>query len=340
VTRIILFLSLSLLSYLGLFLIRRWVEKRRILDNPNERSSHTVPTPRGGGLAIVVLVLLTALGSGIINGDWKPTLIFFFSGIILAFLGWQDDVRSLSPLVRFPVQGLVAAVSIWGLGYFKAVTIPLFGEWNLGVVGVVITFLWIMGLTNAYNFMDGIDGIAGGVAFAAGLGWMLLTSNIEYLANALVFWVALGIAATSLGFLGHNWHPARIFMGDVASTFLGYSFAVMPLLASDQEGDALMLGTLLMWTFIMDAGVTFIRRALKRENVLAAHRTHLYQRMLSAGGSHAAVSSLYITMTFLAVLLAYGWMEESHLAPALILIGLPVTWVILSRFTPWPEHAD
>jgi len=340
VTRILVFLILFLLSYLGLFLIRRWVEKRQILDNPNERSSHSIPTPRGGGLAIVILVLLTALASGIFNGNWKQTVIYLGSGAILAFLGWRDDVRSLSPLVRFPVQGLIAAVSIWGLGYFKAVTIPLFSEWQLGVVGMVITFLWIIGLTNAYNFMDGIDGIAGGVAFAAGLGWMLLTSNIDYLANSLVFWVALGIAATSLGFLGHNWHPARIFMGDVASTFLGYSFAVMPLLASDQEGDALMLGTLLMWTFIMDAGVTFIRRALKRENVFAAHRTHLYQRMVSSGASHAAVSLLYISLTFLAVLLAYGWMETSRLAPPLILIGLPAVWILLSRFTPWPEHAD
>jgi len=339
-TPIIIFLILTIFSYLIVWFVRRYTEKRQILDNPNERSSHSVPTPRGGGLAIVVLVLLTALASGIFNGNWKQTLIFLVSGAVLAFLGWRDDVRSLSPLVRFPVQGVIAAVSIWGLGYFKAVTIPLFGEWQLGVVGMVITFLWIIGLTNAYNFMDGIDGIAGGVAFAAGLGWMLLTSNIEYLANSLVFWVALGIAATSLGFLGHNWHPARIFMGDVASTFLGYNFAVMPLLASDQEGDALMLGTLLMWTFIMDAGVTFIRRAFKRENVFAAHRTHLYQRMVANGGTHAAVSFLYIALTFLAVLLAYGWMEESCLAPPLILIGLPAVWILLSHFTPSTEDAD
>ena len=339
-TRILVFLLLCLLSYLGIFLIRRWVQKRHIIDNPSERSSHTVPTPRGGGLAIVVLVLLTALTAGVINGDWKPTLIFFFSGMVLAYLGWRDDVRSLSALVRFPVQGLVAGVSIWGLGYFKAVTIPLFGEWHLGVVGIVITFLWIIGLINAYNFMDGIDGLAGGVALAAGLGWMLLTSNIQYLANALVFWVALGIAATSLGFLGHNWNPARIFMGDVGSTFLGYSFAVMPLLASDQEGDALMLGTLLMWTIIMDAGVTFIRRALKRENVFAAHRTHLYQRMVTNRGAHPTVSMLYILMTCLAVLLAYGWMEESRLAPPLILIGLPVVWILLSYFASSREHAE
>lgn len=131
--------------------------------------------------------------------------------------------------------------------------------------------------------MDGIDRMAGGVAFAAGLGWVLLTSNIAYLANSFVFWIALAIAAGSLGFLGHNWHPAKNFMGDVASTFLGYSFAVMPLIAANKGGDALMLCTLLMWMIIMDVGITFICRALKRENVFTAHRTHVYQCLVIGG---------------------------------------------------------
>jgi len=202
---------------------------------------------------------------------------------------------------------------------------------QLGVVGIVITFLWIIGLTNAYNFMDGIDGMAGGVAFAAGLGWVLLTSNIAYLANSFVFWIALAIAAGSLGFLGHNWHPAKIFMGDVASTFLGYSFAVMPLMAANKEGDALMLGTLLMWTIIMDAGVTFIRRALKRENVFAAHRTHVYQRLVIGGYTHAQVSIMYTILTLVAFRLASAWSNGSQLASALILFGLPLTYYVLNR---------
>jgi UDP-N-acetylmuramyl pentapeptide phosphotransferase/UDP-N-acetylglucosamine-1-phosphate transferase len=232
------------------------------------------------------------------------------------------------------VQGLVAAVSIWGMGYFKSVTIPLFGELQLGYVGLIITFLWIIGLTNAYNFMDGIDGMAGGVAFAAGLGWALLTSGIPYLANSFVFWIAIAISASSLGFLGHNWHPAKIFMGDVASTFLGYSFAVMPLLASNKEGDALMLGTLLLWTFIMDAGVTFIRRAINREDVLSAHRTHLYQRLVTGGYTHSAVSTLYIVLTLVALRFASAWSEGSVVASVLILFGLPLTYYVLSK------HAD
>lgn len=328
-TPILLFVILTLLSYLGVWIIRRYAERRQLLDHPNERSSHSLPTPRGGGLAIVLLV--TGTGLWFVRGGLSQNLVYIVCGIIIAFLGWRDDTHSLSPRVRFAVQALVAAASIWGLGYFSSVTIPLFGKLQLGVVGVVITFLWIIGLTNAYNFMDGIDGLAGGVAFAAGLGWVLLTSNISYLANSFVFWIGLAIAAASLGFLGHNWHPAKIFMGDVASTFLGYSFAVMPLMAANEEGDALMLGTLLMWTIIMDAGVTFIRRALKRENVFTAHRTHLYQRLVIGGYSHAKISTLYVVLTFLSLILAYEWGDGSRLASALILFGLPLTYYALNR---------
>ena len=286
-----------------------------------------MPTPRGGGLAIVVLVTGAGLWSAS-DAGFSHALIYIVCGIIIAYLGWRDDVSSLSTRVRFAVQGLVAAVSIYGLGYFKTVTIPLFGELHLGIVGIIITFLWIIGLTNAYNFMDGIDGIAGGVALAGGLGWMMLASNMR---NAFVFWIALAIAASSLGFLAHNWSPAKIFMGDVASTFLGYTFAVLPLLSADQGGDALMLGTLLMWTFIMDAGVTFIRRALKRENVFSAHRTHLYQRLVIGGYPHHMISTLYLMLTLLAGVLSFEWSRGSQLAPPLIILGLPLIWILLSR---------
>jgi len=287
-----------------------------------------MPTPRGGGLAIVLIAL--GVGAGLwfaSEAEINRTLIYILCGLVIAWLGWRDDVHSLPTRVRFAVQALVAAVSIYGLGYFKVITIPLFGELQLGVVGIIITFLWIVGLTNAYNFMDGIDGIAGGVALAGGLGWMMLASNMH---NALVFWIALAIAASSLGFLGHNWSPAKIFMGDVASTFLGYTFAVLPLLSTTRGGDALMLGTLLMWTFIMDAGITFIRRALQREKLFAAHRTHLYQRLVIGGYKHSSISLLYIFLTLLAGLLSYAWSWGQPYAPPLIILGLPLIWIFLS----------
>jgi Fuc2NAc and GlcNAc transferase len=325
-TTLITFLILLGLSYLGVRFIRRYAERRQVLDHPSERSSHKVPTPRGGGLAIVILVLAAGVWSVIDNGLSRG-LIYVAGAALIAWLGWRDDLHSLSPRLRFTVQGIVAAISIYGLGYFKSVTIPMLGELQLGVIGIVITFLWIIGLTNAYNFMDGIDGMAGGVALSAGIGWMWLASNMD---NPFTFWIALAITAGSLGFLGHNWSPAKIFMGDVGSTFLGYSFAVLPLLSSDQSGDALMLGTLLMWTIIMDAGVTFIGRLIKREHVFAAHRSHLYQRLVIVGYKHETVSSLYILLTLLAGLLSYEWSQGHQIAPPLIFLGLPLIWLVLS----------
>ena len=315
------------LSYLGVWIIRRYAEKRSILDHPNERSSHSTPTPRGGGLMIVLLVTAAGLWA-VYEAGFTRGLIYIVCGLVIAWLGWRDDLHSLSPRLRFVVQGLVALASVLGLGYFKSVTIPLFGQLPLGVVGFVITFLWIVGLTNAYNFMDGINGLAGGVAFAGGIGWMLLSVNME---NTFAFWVALAVSASSLGFLFHNWSPAKIFMGDVSSTFLGYTFAVLPLLAADEGGDALMLGTLLMWTIIMDAGVTFIRRAIRRENIFAAHRTHVYQRLVSGGYSHGNISFMFIVLTFVAVRLTLAWSQGAAIAPVLIIIGLPAIWVVLYR---------
>ena len=325
-TALLVFILLTGFSYSGVYWFRRYAEQRQLLDQPNERSSHVLPTPRGGGLAIAVLVLAVGLYF-VTQAGVNRRVIYLVCSAIIAWLGWRDDLHSLSPRLRFLVQGLVAGVSIWGLGYFKAVTIPMLGELQLGVIGIAITFLWIVGLSNAYNFMDGIDGMAGGVALSAGIGWMWLASNIN---NPFVFWIALAITTGSLGFLGHNWSPARIFMGDVGSTFLGYSFAVLPLISSDQSGDALLLGTLLVWTIIMDAGITFVQRLIRGENVFAAHRSHLYQRLVLAGYKHETVSSLYILLTLFAGLLSYEWSQGHQIAPPLIFLGLPLIWILLS----------
>ena len=146
-TPTITFIVLTILSYLGVWIIRRYAERRQLLDHPNERSSHSLPTPRGGGLAIVLLVTGTAVWF-VNEASLSRNLVYILCAVVIAFLGWRDDTHSLSPRVRFAVQGLVAAASIWGLGYFSSVTIPLFGKLGLGVVGIVITFLWIIGLTN------------------------------------------------------------------------------------------------------------------------------------------------------------------------------------------------
>ena len=338
-TQIVIFIFLALIAYSGVFLIRRWVVRDQLLDHPNDRSMHSTPIPRGGGLAIVLVVLAAAILSAN-ETDLTHSLIYIVCGAVIAWMGWWDDIKSLSHKVRFAVQSIVAIISIMGMGYFKSVTIPLIGELQLGAVGIVITFFWIVGLTNAYNFMDGIDGMAGGVGLAAGLGWMSLSYASGHWGNSFAFWIALSITAGCLGFLGHNWPPAKIFMGDVASTFLGYSFAVLSLLSADKGGDALMLGTLLMWVFIMDAGLTFIRRLIKGEKVFSAHRSHLFQRLVIGGYTHSTVSSLYVVLTLFAGILSYAWSRGNQIAAPFIFLGLPLIWIFLSRYASRLRNVD
>ena len=322
----VVFILLTVLSYIGVSFIRRLVLRHQIMDHPKERSSHSLPMPRGGGLAIVVLVLGTSLWFANAT-NLNRSLTYIVLGAILAWVGWRDDIYSLSPKFRFLVQGLIAIISILVMGYFRVVRIPMIGDVDLGIIGIVITVLWIIGMINAYNFMDGIDGMAGGVALSAGLCWIVLSSNVH---NPFVFWVALSIAASSLGYLGHNWPPAKIFMGDVASTFLGYSFAVLPLLSADQSGDALTIGTLLMWTAIIDPGATFIGRLLRRENIFSRHRSHLFQRLVIGGYRQGTISLLYILLTLLAGILSYEWSHGDQIAPLVIFLGLPLIWILLS----------
>ena len=337
---VVVFILVTGLAYGAVFLIRRWLERRRVLDIPNDRSSHSIPTPRGGGLVIVVSTLAATLIAGAITQRWRECLVFIGMGMVVAWLGWQDDQRSISHRWRFLIQSIVAAVMILTIGYFRTVTIPLIGALHWGWVGIPMTFIWIIGLINAYNFMDGIDGIAGGVALVGGLGWMVLSSSTGGVTNIMAYWIALGMAASSLGFLGHNWSPARIFMGDVASTFLGYTFAVLPLFSISQEKNQLLLGTTILWAFILDTLVTFITRAVKREKIFSAHRSHLYQRLVINGWKHAHVTLLYMVLTLAGCVLAYGWTRPWTVSSALIIIGMPVCWVILSIIAAVGKHGD
>ena len=164
------------ISYASVAGLRRWSERHQILDIPNARSSHTRPTPRGGGLAIVVVSLLGLIVAWVFTPTWPFSwLLTYLSGaILIAAVSWLDDLRSLPNRLRFSAHSLGAIVLIVGFGYWQNVNLPLLGQLSLGWWGLPVTFFWIVGLTNAYNFMDGIDGIAGGQAVVAGLGWAAL----------------------------------------------------------------------------------------------------------------------------------------------------------------------
>lgn len=307
---IVLGLFAAVFSGLGIEFLRRYAERQRVLiDIPNERSSHSQPKPRGGGIMIVLITLIGVLGLLLIGPARSMSLLtFLICGGIIAFVGWIDDMRSLSTTLRLAIQVLCALVSILGIGYFNKLTVGN-SAFSLGLVGIPFTIVWLVGLTNAYNFMDGIDGIAGGQAVVGGLAWLGfgLIQQVP-----IVSIIGLLIASSSLGFLWHNWQPSRIIMGDVGATFLGYSFAVLPLLFENHTPilrNGLWFSMLVLWAFLADTGITMLRRALRRENIFQAHRSHFYQRLVISGWSHARVSALYIVLSVLGSLFAI-WLNS------------------------------
>ncbi len=191
-------------------LMRRHAPRLGMMDVPNERSSHSVPTPRGGGLAIAVVTLLGGwlvyawLGSGISAAAF---LLFTIGAALIAAVSWMDDLHSLPVRLRLATHLTGALLATFAFGYWRHVQLPVIGLVPLGGLGLPITLLWIVGLTNAYNFMDGIDGLAGGQAVVAGLGWLAVGALTG---NAFQSALGLLIAASSSGFLISNW-PRRAF---------------------------------------------------------------------------------------------------------------------------------
>lgn len=292
---IILFGGAFVASLAGVAAFRTWSLRRNLLDIPNDRSSHSVPTPRGGGVVIVVVSLL---GYGI-AGAWLATPFswgYFAGAILVAAISWLDDLYSLPFWSRLLVHIVAASVVIADLGAWSEIFVPL-AELEIpliSVFGAVVTVLWIVWLVNAYNFMDGIDGIAALQAVVAGAAWAALGSAFGEPVS-LVYGAILSLAC--LGFLLHNWQPARIFMGDVGSAFIGFTLAALPLLA--REGGQIeprilpVVAILFVWFFVFDTLITLFRRAFKRQKIWEAHREHIYQRMVIRGSRHARVTLLY-----------------------------------------------
>src|ERR1044072_2099736 len=188
------------LSYVGVECVRRLAERLEILDVPNERSSHVKTVPRGGGLTIVIFSLAAAwlfnYSQGVIGS--RPLIAYTIGAGLIVAISWLDDLRSQPTWLRFTIHGAAAIIVLFGFGFHL-------GSWGAGLVAGV-TFIWIVGLTNAYNFMDGIDGIPAGQALVASLGWAAVGALSV---NRFVTLFGLVLAANSLGFLLHNWPPAK-----------------------------------------------------------------------------------------------------------------------------------
>jgi len=335
----LLFILVGCISYVGIAFARRVGLRRDLVAIPNERSLHSTPVPHGGG---VVIALCCILAYPLISYYAVNTFSwgYFTGACLIAFVSYIDDVRHLSFSVRLAAQSLAATLLIADLDTWHGIT--MLGGLQTGWWAYLFTFLWIVWMVNAYNFMDGIDGLAGLQSVIAGLGWFGLGYMLHMPALYLFGSV---IAASSLGFLVQNWPPAKIFMGDVGSAFLGYTFAALPLLARHMASAAWDLlpiaAVLFVWFFLFDSIFTRARRLLRGDNVLVAHREHLFQRLVSSGLSHRTVTLLYGTLSVLlsaSVLLSVAYRSEIGLAmfPVVfvltgVLIGLCLARGVLFR---------
>jgi UDP-N-acetylmuramyl pentapeptide phosphotransferase/UDP-N-acetylglucosamine-1-phosphate transferase len=300
----------GLLTSIGLIAgVREWTQRRALLDHPNDRSLHTRPTPRGGGIGIVVPVLLCLVVLIALDAAGRTSIAWIAAvGLVVAAVGLIDDLRGLPALTRLTTHVVGAMVMTAALGHWRVFAWPGLSALDLGWTGFPLTVILVVGLANAYNFMDGIDGIAGTQGAVAGLGWVGIGCTVQ---DPCVAVTGAVLATSSLGFLIFNWPPASIFMGDVGSAFLGFMLAALVVLVAPRSPATAIAGVLFVWPFVFDTAFTLLRRARRGENLLSAHRTHLYQRLVLTGVPHRTVTLAYGALAIVGVATGHAVVRDA-----------------------------
>ena len=310
---VLLIVSLAVLAWFLTALLRRYALARSLLDVPNARSSHSLPTPRGGGVAIVVAFLL-GLCVAFFTGLGIAAELFYAllgAGLGIALLGFLDDHGHIAARWRLLGHFLAAAWALYWLGGLPPLAV-FGGLLQLSWIGHVLAAFYLVWLLNLYNFMDGIDGIASVEAICVCLGGAILYALLE--TSLLTDLPLLMLAAAVLGFLLWNFPPARIFMGDAGSGFLGIVLGVLSLQAAWTNPLLLWAWLILLGVFIVDATLTLLRRLLRGEKVYEAHRSHAYQYASRRFGRHLPVTMAVAALNLvwllpLAMLVAVGWLD-------------------------------
>lgn len=291
---------------------------------PGKRQSHQQATPTGGGLGLMISIVATTICLELmlsLPGFWWKSVL---PGVLLlTIVGWRDDRLPVSALFRLLIQ---LAVSFWLLG---------FGWWDLSIKGIILftagilAMVWLM---NVYNFMDGSNGMAGFQGVFAGLTMaVLFQSDGEY----LMALVAVVVAAACAGFLPLNFPRARVFMGDVSSVPLGFIFASLAFYGVQTGSLGLALSILIMSVFLVDATLTLVSRAIRRERWYTAHAQHIYQRLIARGWSHSRVLVVYqcinVVLVLPAIVLAKLDPQYAVTVVAFVLLSLGAGWHIANR---------
>lgn len=297
----IILLAVMSVSILLVYAVKNYALKNGMLDKPNARSSHKVAIPRGGGAGFVITFVVAVLILGFFGILSTFTVLALVGGgTLVAVLGWVDDKHGISVGIRFFFHFVAAAWAVFWLGGFSTISIgsiTLQLSWAGSIVAVIGT-VWMI---NMYNFMDGIDGIAGTEAVSVAVfGGLLLVWQQSY----VLAFVSFLLAASVMGFLLWNWPPAKIFMGDVGSVFLGFIFAVIAMWSEQIEAVPFIVWIMLLGVFVIDATITLIKRLSREEKVYEAHRSHLYQLAVRAGYTHKQVTSMVLLINMLLGIIA------------------------------------
>jgi Fuc2NAc and GlcNAc transferase len=305
-----------LISFAAVWLIKTRFSKQ-FLDIPNDRSSHTIPTPRGGGLGFVMAFAMTL--PLVLTGKALVPIYLVLTPLVL--IGLIDDKQGVPSSIRYLVQIITASIAVYFFGAFAQ---PWLTNWGMvgATIAIGLTLIGFTAIINFYNFMDGLDGLVAGCSLVqvAFLALFLQQPSLWLLAAALG------------GFLYWNWSPAKIFMGDSGSTFLGALIA-LSLLPIPQKDPVIAWSALaITLPLVADAIYTLVRRLQDRENIFQAHRRHLFQRLQQSGLSHAKVASLYIgTNVVIAILIYTMQMTGAFVSLGCVLGNIAVGEFYLSK---------
>ena len=289
-----IYIILFLISFSLTYFIKNYMIKKSLVASVNERSSHTTPTPHGGGIALSLtwflgLVYLYFMGE--IESNLFYALLF---GAVISIVSFFDDIYELSPKLRLIVQSLIAFSGIFAIGGLNQIDLGFFVIENQ-IITNIFAFFMIVWFINLYNFLDGINGYAGSEAVFLALAGFVLFGGAHFAV----------LAVAVFGFLFWNWNKAKIFMGDVGSTLLGYNIAIFTLYYANQESSNLWIWIILFGVFWFDATLTLLRRKRNGEQLSQAHKKHAYQRLTQSGWSHYKVTNYSIGLNFVLFAIVY-----------------------------------
>ncbi|WP_112182172.1 MULTISPECIES: glycosyltransferase family 4 protein [Paraliobacillus] len=294
------------------------------IDLPNYRKIHTTATPRLGGLAMFLGV---GLGLLYLQPQHPEYFGIIIGAIIIIIIGLLDDKYQIKPFLKLGGQLFAAGTVVYAGVIIDRITLPILGVVDLNNFSIIITLLWIVGITNAINLIDGLDGLASGIT-TIGLVSILIMAITDH--HIFVIYLCIVLIASNLGFLFHNFHPAKIYMGDTGSMFLGYSIAVISTLGLFKNVTlfSFIIPVIVLAIPIFDTLFAIIRRALNGDNIMLADKKHIHYQLLASGFSHrSTVLILYafaILFGLLGILFSNASLSLSLVVSFIVLILLQI----------------